>query len=71
MFRLIKLMNSNKRVVFDRSKPEGTQRKIADITKLRKIVGSDWPTISFDDGLREMIDWQMLMNKGRGNGLAT
>ena len=71
VFCLMKLMNSNKRVVFDRSKPEGAQRKSADITKLRKIVGADWPTISFEDGLREMIDWQMMMNKSGGNGLVT
>ncbi len=72
VFRLMKLMNSTKRVIFDRSKPEGTQRKSADISKLREIVGPDWPGISFEDGLQEMIDWQMMvMTKSGENELAS
>lgn len=62
VFRLMKLLNVSKRVIFDRSRPEGTQRKSADMTKIREIMGREWPTVSFDDGLREMVEWQMRLN---------
>jgi len=71
VFRLMKLLNSTKRVIFDLSKPEGAQRKSADMTKLREIVGPDWPTVSFDDGLREIVECQLMgINKGDRSRIA-
>lgn len=57
VFRLMAILDVKKRVVFDTARPEGCPRKSADMEKLRKIVGSAWPGVSLDHGLKEMVDW--------------
>ncbi len=42
-------------ILFDRTKPDGTPRKLSDISKLRQ---AGWtPTVSLNDGLVETIRW--------------
>jgi nucleoside-diphosphate-sugar epimerase len=43
------------RVEFDTSKPDGTPRKLLDVTRLR---GLGWqPSVSLDEGLRTTYRW--------------
>lgn len=42
---------------FDADKPEGRMIKSADSTKLRKVAGGIRPTVSFADGMQEMVGW--------------
>lgn len=44
-------------IVFDTTRPEGRPVKSADATKLKTIAGGLFPTVSLDEGLREMIEW--------------
>ena len=48
--------NHNK-VFYDTSKPEGYPRRAADTTKLKKVTHGFVPSISLEEGLREMIGW--------------
>jgi GDP-L-fucose synthase len=42
-------------LVWDKSKPDGTPRKVLDVTRLRNL---GWkPTISLEVGIRETIQW--------------
>jgi GDP-L-fucose synthase len=42
-------------VVFDRSKPDGTPRKLLDVTRLSSL---GWkPRIRLEDGIRDTYDW--------------
>ena len=50
-----KLTSSNKRLRFNRKFPDGTKRKILDISTLKKI---GWKSkINLNDGLRNTISW--------------
>lgn len=42
-------------LVFDTSKPDGTPRKLLDVTKLRELGWS--PSISLEDGIRTTYEW--------------
>jgi UDP-glucose 4-epimerase len=44
-------------IAFDPSKGEGRRRKEADLTRLRTKLPDFAPTVSLEDGLRDMIDW--------------
>jgi len=44
-------------VVFDTSKGEGRLRKEADLTRLHSRIPEFRPTVSLEDGLRDMVDW--------------
>ncbi len=61
MSELVKLIaeaaGRSPRLQFDPSKPEGRVIKSADATKLRRVTGGILPTVSLQDGLREMIAW--------------
>lgn len=57
VFRLMRILGVNKRVIFDTARPEGCPRKSANMEKLRKVVDAAWPSISLDEGLKEMADW--------------
>jgi GDP-L-fucose synthase len=50
------------RIVFDSSKPDGTPRKLMDVTKLRKLGWA--PTTTLREGLAETYRW-FLDNEGR------
>ena len=43
-------------VVFDTSKPDGSLRKSADVTKLRKVIQGFSPQITLDEGLEDMVE---------------
>ena len=43
------------KIVWDNSKPDGTFRKVLDISKLKKLGWN--PTISINEGLKKTIDW--------------
>lgn len=53
---LMELSGVHKPVRFDTGKPEGATRKAADISKLRRIAGGFRPAISWQSGLRELVD---------------
>lgn len=45
-----------KKVIFDKSKPEGVASRAADLRRSRKLL--DWePKVTFDEGFRRTIDW--------------
>ncbi len=50
-----RIVHPDARLVFDTSKPDGTPRKVVDITRLRS---TGWePTIALDDGIRSTYQW--------------
>ncbi|MHC4788999.1 MAG: NAD-dependent epimerase/dehydratase family protein, partial [Planctomycetota bacterium] len=53
---LMELAEVEKKVVFDRTKPEGCRRKAADMTKFRQVTGGYEPETSLQAGLKEMIE---------------
>ena len=55
--RILKATGRNPKVVFDTTKPEGAERKSADVTKLREVTGGFTPQITLDEGLEEMISY--------------
>jgi GDP-L-fucose synthase len=56
-------------LVFDTSKPDGTPRKVLDVTRLRAL---GWqPSTRLDDGIAETYDWYVRHHDSlRGLGLA-
>ena len=51
------------RVIFDQSFPDGTPRKLLDISKIKAI---GWkPTISLKEGLKKTIEWYITNKKTR------
>jgi GDP-L-fucose synthase len=43
------------RIVYDRSKPDGTPRKLVDVGRIRAL---GWrPRIALEDGIRETYAW--------------
>ena len=56
-----KVVGVDAELVFDTSKPDGTPRKLLDISRLRQ---SGWqPRISLEDGIRDTYQW-FLRNLG-------
>jgi len=53
--RLQRLAGTDKRVVLDRSKPEGALRKACDASLLERMTSFE-PKVSFEEGLREMVE---------------
>ena len=49
------VVNPDARLVFDRSKPDGTPRKVLDVSKLNDLGWS--PTYDLDAGVRSTYDW--------------
>ena len=47
------LVNYNGKILWDKSKPDGTLRKLLDISKIYKLGFR--PKISLDDGIRQTI----------------
>jgi len=66
VFKLMKLMGVEKKIIFDTSKPEGCFRKSADISKLNKISNGFSSSVSLEKGLQEMVEWY---KKGKNNCL--
>lgn len=52
---LQRLAGTQKRLVFDRSKPEGALRKACDASLLKRMTGFE-ARVPFEAGLREMVD---------------
>ncbi len=44
-------------VFYDTSKPEGYPRRAADTSKLKKVTNGFIPSISLEEGIKEMIKW--------------
>jgi len=57
IYHILKITGKNPKIIFDTSKPEGAQRKSADVTKLRKVTRGFMPQITLDEGLGEMISY--------------
>jgi nucleoside-diphosphate-sugar epimerase len=55
--RIVTLTGASGKLVFDRTKPEGAQRKSADVSKLRGVTHGFVPEITLDQGLVEMIEY--------------
>jgi GDP-L-fucose synthase len=54
---ILDIMNkSNVNIVFDTSKPDGMPRKVADVTKMRNVLGFK-PKVSLHQGLKTTIKW--------------
>ncbi len=55
-YLILKLSKRKLKLVFDKTKPEGQQRKFADITKAKKIL--NWsPDYTLELGLEKTIEW--------------
>jgi UDP-glucose 4-epimerase len=55
--KIAQLAGTEVEIAFDTSKAEGRRRKEADLTRLHAKLPSFAPTVSLDDGLRDMIEW--------------
>ena len=53
---IIRLCGRNLELRFDRTKPEGQARRIADITRAERLLGYR-PAVTLEDGLRRTIAW--------------
>jgi len=49
------VVNPKAKLVFDRTKPDGTPRKVLDVSRLRNLGWS--PTYDLDAGIRSTYDW--------------
>ena len=58
------VVNPDAEIVWDTTKPDGTPRKLLDITKLRSLGWS--PGIDLADGLRSTYDWFLAQEAGDG-----
>ena len=59
------VVNPSAKLQFDASKPDGTPRKVLDITKLRNVGWS--PQIDLDTGIRSTYDWFLARQAGDEN----
>ena len=48
-------MNPQATLVFDRTKPDGTPRKVLDVSRLRNLGWA--PNYDLDTGIRSTYDW--------------
>jgi GDP-L-fucose synthase len=64
---ILEVVGFEAKLVFDPTKPDGTPRKLLDITRLKKL---GWkPRISLRDGIRQTYEW-FLENDGRPQTLS-
>jgi GDP-L-fucose synthase len=52
---IARLADFKGKVTWDRSKPDGTPRKVLDISRLKSLGWS--PSISLEEGIKETIEW--------------
>ena len=53
--KIAKILNYNGQIVHDKSKPDGTYRKLLDNSKITKL---GWkPTTHLDEGITKTIKW--------------
>jgi nucleoside-diphosphate-sugar epimerase len=45
-----------KRIIFDKSKPEGVKSRALDISRAKSLLGWE-PKVSLDEGLKETVEW--------------
>jgi len=55
--KICQIAGKSPQLVFDTSKPEGAARKSLSSAKLAEVTGGFVPSITIEDGLREMIEW--------------
>ncbi len=53
---IVNLIDNSISIQFDTSKPTGDKGRCADYSKAKNILGWE-PTVSLNDGLKEMIEW--------------
>jgi UDP-glucuronate decarboxylase len=54
--KIIKLTNSNSKIVYGPERPNDPRRRAADISKARELL--NWaPKVTLDEGLRKTIEW--------------
>jgi nucleoside-diphosphate-sugar epimerase len=63
---ILRLTGRRPTVVYDTTKPEGRPVKSADSRRLKALVPGARPTVSLDEGLREMIEWHMRNRSSAG-----
>jgi len=51
-----------RRVIFDRSKPQGVASRAADLTRAKRLLNWE-PKVSFEEGLQRTIDWYFSTKK--------
>jgi GDP-L-fucose synthase len=54
---LAQLIGYEGELAFDRSKPDGTPRKLLDCSRIRSLGWA--PALSLEEGLRQTIDWYL------------
>lgn len=63
---IAKVVEYKGKIIFDRTKPDGTARKLLDVTKLNKL---GWePKIDLEEGLKRAYTWFLENWKQRDNG---
>ena len=53
---IIRLSGKNLEIEYDLTKPTGSPRRCADISKARKMLGYS-PQVGLEEGVRRTIDW--------------
>ena len=53
---IIRLSGKTLEVEYDLSKPTGSPRRCADISKARSMLGYE-PKVSLEEGIRRTMDW--------------
>jgi GDP-L-fucose synthase len=65
---ILEVVDCDADLVFDATKPDGTPRKLLDITRLQKL---GWkPRISLRDGIRQTYEWFLKYSHGASGGSA-
>lgn len=54
---ICKVCKKKPNVMFDKTKPQGSYRKVSDNGLLRKVIGDYKQSISLEDGIYKMLDW--------------
>jgi GDP-L-fucose synthase len=53
---IMRIVAYDGRIVYDNTKPDGALRKVADITRMKAMLGWE-PRTSLDDGIRMTLEW--------------
>lgn len=54
---ICKVCDKHPKLVFDADKPQGSSRKVADCSLLRKVTGGYEPSVTMEQGIARMLEW--------------